>query len=153
VVLHCAVGLKVDAPPEPVGVLTVRNNRFAHNVTGLFFYGEAGGHVFENNHFENNLMQVALSAVGVGQANRWNGNYWDDYRGFDRNGDGVGDTPHELWLYADRIWMETPMASFFRNSPGMELLDFLERLAPFSSPYRVLKDDVPRLSRKVAGSR
>jgi nitrous oxidase accessory protein len=45
------------------------------------------------------------------------------------------------------------MASFFRNSPGMELLDFLERLAPFSSPYRVLKDDVPRLSRKVAGSR
>jgi nitrous oxidase accessory protein len=146
VVLHCAVGLKVDAPPEPVGVLTVRNNRFAHNVIGLFFYGEAGGHLFQNNRIENNLTQVALSAVGVGKANRWDGNYWDDYRGFDRNGDGIGDTPHEIWLYADRIWMETPMASFFRNSPSLELLDFLEHLAPFSSPYRVLADPTPRVA-------
>ncbi len=148
VVLHCSVGLKVDAPPEPVGVLTVRNNRFAHNITGLFFYGEAGGHVFENNRFENNLTSVALSAVGVAQANRWSENYWDDYLGFDRNRDGFGDTPHEIWLYADRLWMENPMASFFRNSPSLELLDFLERLAPFSLPYRVLKDESPRVSQK-----
>jgi nitrous oxidase accessory protein len=41
--------------------------------------------------------------------------------------------------------METPMASFFRNSPALELLDFLERLAPFSLPYRVLSDPTPRI--------
>jgi hypothetical protein len=29
--------------------------------------------------------------------------------------------------------METPMATFFRNSPVLEMLDFLERLAPFST--------------------
>jgi nitrous oxidase accessory protein len=45
-VLHCSVGLRVDAPPEAVGKLTVRNNRFAHNIIGLFFYGEEGGHRF-----------------------------------------------------------------------------------------------------------
>jgi nitrous oxidase accessory protein len=39
----------------------------------------------------------------------------------------------------------------------MELLDFLERLAPFSSPEMTLKDDKPRFLRpeslksKVAG--
>jgi hypothetical protein len=43
----------------------------------------------------------------------------------------IGDTPHEVYLFADRIWMETPMATFFRNSPVLEMLDFLERLAPF----------------------
>lgn len=144
-VLHCAVGLKVDAPPEPVGVLTVRNNRFAHNLIGLFFYGEAGGHRFTDNRFENNLTTVAVSAPGAGAANRWQANHWDEYQGFDRDGDGRGDTPHEQWLFADRIWMETPMASFFRASPGLELIDFLERLAPFSSPHRLLQDVSPRM--------
>ncbi len=144
-VLHCAVGLKVDAPPEPVGVLMVRNNRYAHNIIGMFFYGEAGGHRFESNRFENNLTTVAISGTGAGAANVWVDNYWDEYAGFDRNHDEVGDTPHELWIYADRIWMETPMAAFFRNSPGFELLDFLEQLAPFSTPYRVLRDTTPRM--------
>jgi len=144
-VLHCAVGIKLDAPPEPIGVLTVRNNRFAHNIIGAFIYGEAGGHRFESNRFENNLSTVAISAAGAGAANIWRDNVWDEYQGFDRNHDGIGDTPHELWLYADRIWMETPKAEFFRNTPGFELLDFLERLAPFSLPYRVLRDTAPRM--------
>ncbi len=144
-VLHCAVGLKVDAPPQPIGVLTVKNNRFAHNIIGLFFYGEEGGHRFFDNRFVNNLTTVAISAPGAGGGNVWRGNYWDDYQGFDRNGDGVGDTPHEIHLFADRIWMETPMTTFFRNSPVLELLDFLERLAPFSAPHLVLRDPVPRM--------
>lgn len=142
-VLHCAVGLKVDAPPEPVGVLEVRGNRFAHNIIGLYFYGEAGGHRFAGNRFDNNLTTVAISGKGAGEANVWQRNRWDEYEGFDRDGDGVGDRPHDAWLYADRIWMDTPMATFFRNAPVLELLDFLERLAPFSSPYRILRDPAP----------
>jgi nitrous oxidase accessory protein len=144
-VIHCSVGLQVDAPPQPVGVLTVRGNRFAHNIVGAFFYGEAGGHRFENNRFENNLTQVGISAPGAGSANIWRGNYWSHYQGFDRNHDSTGDTPHEDWLYADRIWMETPKATFFRNSPVLELLDFLERLAPFSAPHLILRDPLPKL--------
>jgi nitrous oxidase accessory protein len=144
-IVHCAVGLQVDAPPQPVGVLTVRGNRFAHNVIGAFFYGESGGHRFEKNRFEHNLTQVAVSAAGAGSANVWTGNYWSDYEGFDRDGNGTGDTPHEVWLFADRIWMETPAARFFRNSPGLELLDFLERLAPFSTPHLLLRDPAPRI--------
>jgi nitrous oxidase accessory protein len=86
-----------------------------------------------------------VSAEGAGKGNTWRGNYWDDYQGFDRDGDGRGDTPHEIWIHADRIWMETPMAAFFRSSPALELLDFLERLAPFSLPYRILGDPAPRM--------
>jgi nitrous oxidase accessory protein len=29
----------------------------------------------------------------------------------------IGDRPYELLAYADRIWIETPAAPFFRNSP------------------------------------
>lgn len=143
-VLHCAVGMKVDAAPQESGSLVVRGNRFAHNVVGLFLYGDAGGHRFTDNRIEKNLTPIALSAPGVGSANFWHSNYWDDYVGFDRDGNGTGDTPHEVWLFADRIWMETPMSTFFRNSPAFELLDFLERLAPFSAPHRILADDAPR---------
>ena len=35
------------------------------------------------------------------------------------------------------------MARFFRSSPVLELLDFLERLAPFSSPDLILRDEQP----------
>ncbi|MEW6514034.1 MAG: nitrous oxide reductase family maturation protein NosD [Pseudomonadota bacterium] len=146
-VLHCAVGLKVDAPPEPIGVLDVHDNRFAHNIIGLYFYGEGGGHRFARNRFDNNLTTVAISGKGAGENNVWRDNRWDEYQGFDRNRDGVGDTAYDAWLYADRIWMDTPAATFFRTSPILELLDFLERLAPFSLPYRILSDPTPDMRR------
>lgn len=144
-VVHCAVGLMADAPVNAELTLLVRENRFAHNLIGMSFYGEQGGHRILANRFENNLTQIFVSAPGVGEANVWEGNYWSDYQGFDRDGDGTGDTPHENWLYADRIWMEMPKAMFFRNAPVLELLDFLERLAPFSLPYRILSDPRPRM--------
>jgi len=146
-IVHCSVGLSADSPLTDDSVLTVRGNRFAHNITGVYFYGERGGHRIVANRFESNLTQVSVSAPGVGEANIWRDNYWSDYQGFDRNGDGIGDTPHEIWLYADRIWQETPKATFFRNSPALETLDFLERLAPFASPALILRDERPRMRR------
>lgn len=127
-ILHCSVCLKVDAPPQPVGLLKVGGNRFAHNLVVYLWRGWR--HRFKKNRFENNLVQVGISTFGTGTANVWLNNYWSNYQGFDRTGDGVGDTPQENWMYADRIWLETPAAAFFRNSPDLELLYFLERLAP-----------------------
>lgn len=146
-VLHNAVGMKLDTPPAGAAHrLVVRDNRFAHNAVGLFFYGEAGSGEFAGNRFEHNLTTVAISAPGAGAGHRFRGNRWDEYQGFDRNGDGIGDLAHEVLLFADRIWMETPMAGFFRAAPVLELLDLLERLAPFSAPLRVVHDPRPRMT-------
>ena len=100
-----------------------------------------------DNVFEGNLTQVAYGGHGDNNnspKNTWLGNYWDDYQGFDRDGDGFGDQKHELFSYSDQIWVELPIARFFRSSPVMELLDFLERLAPFSTPDLILRDEKPR---------
>jgi len=78
-------------------------------------------------------------------ANDWKGNYWDDYAGFDRDADGIGDTPHNVYLYSDRIWMERSMTRFFRASPALELIDFVERLTPFSKPDLILSDPLPQM--------
>ena len=144
-VLHCSVGLKMDAPLAGAQPVTVRRNQFAYNIVGMFFIGEAGADQFSHNRFDNNLTTVAISAQGAGSANQWSENRWDDYQGFDRDHNQIGDTPHDVMLYADRIWMEIPKAIFFRNAPAFELLDFLERLAPFSSPHRVLQDPRPQM--------
>jgi nitrous oxidase accessory protein len=144
-VIDCTVGLSSGPPTSHAETLTIRNNRFAYNIIGIYFYGEKSGHHIAANRFEQNLTQVGASAPSAANTNHWEGNYWSDYQGFDRNGDGIGDTPYEIIVYADRIWMETPLATFFRNSPALELLDFLERLAPFAEPALILRDPAPRM--------
>jgi hypothetical protein len=147
-IIHRAVGLMSDSPTHPINRITVIDNRIAHNFTGISFYGERGGHLILRNRFEHNLWPALVGESGQVDHNEWRGNYWDNYQGFDRNGDGVGDSAHEIWAYADQLWIEMPMAKFFSNSPLLELLDFLERLAPFSSPKLVLRDPQPQAHRQ-----
>lgn len=147
-IIYCGVGIGSDLSPfQPDSTIEIRGNRFAYNGTGILFNSETGGNNMVDNIFEGNLTQVAYGGHGDNNnspKNVWIGNYWDDYQGFDRNGDGFGDKTHELYAYADQIWMELPVARFFRSSPVMELLDFLERLAPFSTPDLILRDEKPR---------
>lgn len=144
-IVHCAHGIMADSPMNPINRIVFINNLIAHNITGIYFYGAKGGHMAINNTIRNNLWPVSIIGDGDPMNDTWWGNIWDDYEGFDLNGDGFGDKPHELYAYADRIWMDTPAAKFFRNSPVLELLDFLERLAPFSAPSLILRDTAPRM--------
>jgi nitrous oxidase accessory protein len=147
-IIYCAIGIGLDISPfEPDSTITLRGNRIAYNGIGISFLSDKEGTVIENNVFEGNLTQVALGDTGSARHNLWRGNYWDDYKGFDRNNDNVGDTPHELYSFADQVWMEVPFARFFRNAPMMEMLDFLERLAPFSTPTLLLRDEKPRFNK------
>ena len=144
-IIYCAVGIGSDLSPfQPDSKIWVRNNRFAYNGIAVQFTSELGGNIVTDNVFEGNLTNVVQSGRGKTGLNEWRGNYWDDYQGFDRNHDGLGDTPYELYAYADQIWIELPAARFFKTAPVLELLDFLERLAPFSSPELTLKDERPR---------
>lgn len=143
-VLYNAVGLYLDVSPyQPDTTNRIRDNLVAYNGVAVRFLNDWQGNVFTGNRFTGNLTQVAVEGGKTARRNEWRGNYWDDYAGFDRNGDGVGDTPHELYSYADRIWMDIPGAQFFKGSPMLEVIDFLERLAPFSEPQLVLRDPEP----------
>ncbi|WP_434515819.1 nitrous oxide reductase family maturation protein NosD [Dechloromonas sp. ARDL1] len=144
-IVHCAHGIMADSPMNPINRIVFIDNIIAHNITGIYFYGAKGGHIAINNTFKSNLWPVTIIGDGDPMNDTWWGNSWDTYEGFDLDGDGFGDKPHELHAWADRIWMETPSATFFRNSPVLELLDFLERLAPFSTPSLILRDTAPRM--------
>lgn len=148
-IVHCAHGIMADSPTNPINRIVFLDNLIAHNITGIHFYGVRGSHIAIGNSFISNLWPVSVVGEGDPLNDVWRGNYWDDYEGFDRNGDGIGDQPHARYAYADRIWIETPAARFFRNSPVLELLDFLERLAPFSAPNLILRDTAPRMRRSL----
>ncbi|MBP5986389.1 MAG: nitrous oxide reductase family maturation protein NosD [Azonexus sp.] len=146
-IVHCAHGIMADSPMNPINRIVFVDNLIAHNITGIYFYGAKGGHIAINNTFRSNLWPVTIIGDGDPMNDTWWGNSWDNYEGFDLDADGFGDTPHELHAWADRIWIETPSATFFRNSPVLELLDFLEKLAPFSAPSLILRDTAPRMGR------
>ena len=143
-VLYCGTGLYLDVSPyQPDTTNRITNNLVAYNGIAIRFLNDWTGNIFEKNSFKGNLTQIAINGASTAKRNTWDGNYWDDYEGFDQDKDGVGDTPYEYYSYADRIWMDVPSAQFFKGSPILEVIDFLERLAPFSPPVMVLKDTKP----------
>lgn len=143
-VLHCAVGISANSPLDPENILTIKNNHFIYNDVALYFYGEKGGHIIHGNHFEANLLDVQASLPRASFYNDWQNNHWDLYEGFDRNHDGVGDRPYILYSWSDRLWVDVPMTQFFRGSPMLETIDFMERFVSFSEPASMLKDETPK---------
>jgi nitrous oxidase accessory protein len=145
-ILHCRTGLIANTPTHPENILHLQGNQFLYNDIAMYFYGDKGGHILHNNLFKNNVMEVAVSAPMSARDNDWQGNIWQNYEGFDLDKDGSGDTPYELYLYSDRLWMDRPMIQFFRSSPVLEVIDFIERLAPFSNPELILSDPRPKMN-------
>lgn len=143
-IIYCALGLSADLSPfQPDSKIILKNNRIAYNGVAIAFNSDLTGYEISGNSFVGNISNLSVGGAGSGERNIWRGNYWDEYEGFDRNRDGIGDTPYELYAFADRVWMEIPQARFFKVAPALEVLDFLERLAPFSSPTLLLKDEKP----------
>ena len=145
-ILYCATGLYIDVSPyDPDATNLMKNNLIAFNGIGVRFLNDWKGNQFIGNNFKGNIAQVTVSGGGSANRNEWLGNYWDDYEGFDIDKDGTGDTPYELYAYADRLWMDVPSAQFFMGSIFLEVIDFLERLAPFSEPELLVRDQSPQL--------
>ncbi len=145
-VLYSATGIYLDLSPYQPGTTNrFTNNLIAFNAVGVRWLPGRDGNIFVGNRFEGNITPTVLEG-GAGKGatfNSWEGNYWDEYEGFDRDGDGIGDTPLEQYAYADRLWMDLPEAQFFKGSPMLEVIDFLERLAPLSEPKLLARDERP----------
>lgn len=151
-VLYCATGMYIDVSPyDPETTNRIHDNVIAFTNIAINFLNDWTGNVFERNAFKGNQTQISVAGGKTANRNTWKGNYWDDYQGFDLDKDGIGDTPYELFGYADRIWMDIPAARFLKGTPVMAVIDFLERLAPFSKPDKLVMDEQPMMSSGIAG--
>jgi nitrous oxidase accessory protein len=100
---------------------------------------------FQDNRFENNLTtgghqrRRRRRAPTCGAATTWS-----DYQGFDRDGDGIGDTPHEIWLYSRPHLDGNAAAKFFATRRRWNCSTSSNASPP--SPRRIsLRDPAPRM--------
>jgi len=146
-IVYCTAGFYFDLSPfQPDRYNFVKANLVAYNVIGADFNSTLARNVLKGNAFIDNLRTVTVRGNGVASDNIWEGNYYSDYEGFDRDRDGYGDFVHHLDVYLDTLWMENDWLLFFSGSPVISVINLLARLAPISEPRRLLSDTRPVFS-------
>ncbi len=120
------------------------HNTISHNKEALHFHLTIKNNTIRDNLIIGNLDDVIKDIEGARTIdNIIEKNYWDHYAGFDKDGDNIGDTPHQIYQYADQLWHYNHKIKFFYASPVMSLLNFLSNLAPFIEPNLLLEDKKP----------
>lgn len=111
-----------------------KGNLLDGNDVALDLISSSSDNLFVQNNFMDNLQQVAMAAGRAGDGNRFDaqgkGNYWQDYRGFDLDRDGVGDILHQTGDPFTYLMSKAPAVRLFLNSPASTALEFSERMFP-----------------------
>jgi nitrous oxidase accessory protein len=109
----------------------LRRNLVAWNDVGVFLFASSLGNRFTANDFVGNLS--TLLTVGRADAD-WApdgvGNHYADYRGYDLDGDGVGDVEHRLQDAFEHLVGSRPLLRLFLNSAAADALAAAERTFP-----------------------
>jgi len=142
------VGLQIEGPvgdPRPTAVTL---NTIALNQVGVGIYPTANASLSENSFVENTVQVLGLGPEGGGGDSRWSsgavGNYWSDYRGFDRSGKGIGEIAHVEGAAAGRLLASDPTLLALASSPSFTLLRAVEQRSAGQHP--VVVDRLPLMS-------
>jgi len=145
---HNTIGVYVDTSPLwPDDRNRFEGNVFRLNGVAVSFLGRAAGNAFEGNGFRDNQLQVQVDGRGDARQAVWRNNEFDDYAGYDLDGDGTGDVPYELRSLASDLVAESSALAFFRGTPAFALVEAIGRIVPLFEPRLVLSDPEPRMTR------
>jgi nitrous oxidase accessory protein len=149
--IHDTVGVFIDNSPfVPGTALTLAGNELRLCETAVVLHSSLSGVELLGNDFCDNFLQVRVDGGGDAVGLVWRGNHFDDYAGFDLDGDGAGDLPYELRSLSSQVVSRQPDLAFFRGTPALAALDMVSRALPMYPPKLVLRDEAPRLSPEVA---
>jgi nitrous oxidase accessory protein len=139
------LALYVDTSPLwPDDRNVFEGNVFRLNDVAVGFLGRAGGNRFENNVFRDSQVQVEVSAGNAREA-EWRANYFDDYAGYDLDGDGSGDLPYEPCSLTQDLIAAAPSLAFFRGTPALAMAEAIGRIVPLLELRPILRDPAPRM--------
>jgi len=113
--------------------IKIVGNTIKNNDCGIMVYDESPNLIIYHNNFVDNIRQDLY--VGSGYISsfsaRWDngtaGNFWSNYNGKDDDGDGIGDTPFQIYQnITDNYPLMTPMAPYvIPEFPSWVLLPLL----------------------------
>jgi nitrous oxidase accessory protein len=150
---HNTQGLFLDNSPLVEG----DRNLFEHNVirlseVGIGFLSSEHDNVFRQNVLRDNTSQVRVDGGGDALGVLWEGNEWSDYAGYDLDGDGVGDLPHELKDLPGALAARHSDLSFLRGTLALGLVGVAGEVVPLFAPKPILRDAAPRIHSGVANA-
>ncbi|MCC6750142.1 MAG: nitrous oxide reductase family maturation protein NosD [Deltaproteobacteria bacterium] len=139
------VGLYVDTSP----LQKHEHNRYARNTfrfsdVAVMFHTDSTQNTFEENTFADNDVQVQPQGGGDARGVTWRRNRFDDYQGYDLDGDGYGDVPYRLQSLSNELVGQYPNLAFLRGSMAIGMIDAASRLMPLYQPKVILEDPRPR---------
>ncbi|HEV8214317.1 MAG TPA: nitrous oxide reductase family maturation protein NosD [Gemmatimonadaceae bacterium] len=138
--LHNTTGLLADGANRLVAV----HNEFVDNGWAVKLDASTLDGRFEHNDFLGNSFDVASNSRAP--TTTFAGNYWDGYRGYDLDRNGVGDVPHRpVRLFSLLVEHHQP-ALILMRSAFADLLDGAERILPSLTPEKLV-DSTPAMRR------
>lgn len=131
-----SIGIYMDG----VNKVEIKNNSFNENGLGIRMVASSDNNLITENNFTGNTFDVATN--GKSLKNKFHKNYWDKYRGYDRDKDGFGDVPYFPLSVFSVISEYNPLTMLFFHSIIANLLDVSEKIFPTVTPDN-LKDEQP----------
>ena len=132
----------------------IHDNLIAGNERGIAVMSNATFE-FTGNAMVDNLTDVYTEGLQVSSRSTWvhdgKGNYWSQYHGFDRNGDGIGDLAYQQAGFGDNILSNERVERAFIFTPAHLVLESAVKLFPLLNVAPVLKDDRPLMAATTAG--
>ena len=141
VIVGNRVGLQIEGPLDDPRPTVVELNTIALNQVGVGLYPTANANLSQNSFVENTVQVLGLGPDGGGGNSSWSrdgvGNYWSDYRGYERSGSGVGEIPHVEGAAAGRLMASDPSLLALASSPAFTLLRAVEQRTAGQHPVSV----------------
>jgi nitrous oxidase accessory protein len=107
-------------------------NLIASNDTAIQAFSSAERNDFIRNNFVANLSPISI--VGKTSNIRWDrdgaGNYWSDYKGYDLDGNGIGDVPFRIQNLFEHLEGHRPRLRIYFFSPASQALAAAEQSFP-----------------------
>lgn len=127
-----------------VEYIELKNNLVIDNRVGLHVSAGTINNQIEANDFIQNREQVRYIASRDVIWGDKVGNYWSNYLGWDRDGDGKGDVPYEANDVVDRLNWRYPSLKLLLSSPAIQALRLVSRQFPILRAPSVV-DPNPRM--------
>lgn len=122
------IGINVDGCNR----ITYSNNHFVRNGWAIKFHGGCYDNLFEFNNFLHNAFDLSYNSKL--NSNKFEGNYWSEYSGYDLDKDGIGDVPFRPVKLFSYIVNKTPESLVLLRSLFIDIINFSEKVSPVFTP-------------------
>lgn len=124
--------------------LKIESNNFIENGWANKVMGNCTDDTLIRNNYIGNTFDVATNSSR--SVNLYLENYWDKYKGYDMDKDGIGDVPYRPVSLFSMMVESTPESVILLHSFVVDLLDLTEKVMPVFIPETLI-DEHPKMEK------